>query len=65
MYISNGSVDILHKSTISYICDLKKDEYFGEIGFFSTHPRQLTIRSKEYTTCVSISKEEFIEVGYD
>ena len=37
--IDNGSVILLHKISLTYICDLNKEDYFGEIGFFSELPR--------------------------
>jgi hypothetical protein len=34
-FIVTGLVTILHKKTQTYIRDLKQDQYFGEIEFFS------------------------------
>lgn len=34
--MSNGKVAIVHKKTKTFIKDLIKDDYFGEIGFFSS-----------------------------
>ena len=38
-FITSGKVVIIHKQTVSYITDLRKDDYFGEISFFSDLPR--------------------------
>lgn len=38
-FIMGGKVAIIHKRTVSHIKDLVKDNYFGEIGFFSELPR--------------------------
>jgi CRP-like cAMP-binding protein len=55
-FITNGKVVVLHKKTGSYIHDLRKDDYFGEISFFSDLPRQATIKSRDYTDALTISK---------
>lgn len=38
-FIVKGKVTILHWETWTYIKDLVKDDYFGEIGFFSDKQR--------------------------
>lgn len=38
-FINSGKVFILHKKTMSFIRELMKDDYFGEIAFFSDLPR--------------------------
>lgn len=62
-YILNGAVDVYHKKTASYITELKKDDYFGEIGFFSDLPRQASIKAKDYTECVSLDRTGFLEIA--
>lgn len=38
-FIIKGKVTIISRKTRTYIKDLGKDDYFGEIGFFSEQPR--------------------------
>ena len=38
-FINSGRVALIHKETKTFIRDLVKDDYFGEIGFFSSLPR--------------------------
>ena len=44
---------------MSFIKELIKDDYFGEIAFFSDLPRQATIKSRDYTDVHILSKEVF------
>lgn len=38
-FIFSGKVIIMHKKTMSFVKELYKEDYFGEIGFFSDIPR--------------------------
>ena len=38
-FINSGKVVVIHKKTLSYLNELKKDDYFGEISFFSNLTR--------------------------
>lgn len=40
---------MLHKASHTFIIDLNKGDYFGEIGFFTDNPRNLSAKSREYT----------------
>ncbi|CDW76390.1 UNKNOWN [Stylonychia lemnae] len=61
-FINQGKVLVLHKKSMSFITELKKDEYFGEIGFFSDLPRQATIKSRDYTELMALDKAQFLEI---
>lgn len=45
---------------MSFIKELIKDDYFGEIGFFSDLKRQATIKSRDYTDVMILSKTSFL-----
>lgn len=62
-FIINGLVTVLHKKTQTYIKDLKQDQYFGEIGFFSEKRRQATVKSRDFTEVLELSYENFLQVA--
>ena len=64
-YIVGGKVGLIHKRTFTYIRELKKQEYFGEIGFFSDSTRTCTVRSLDFTDVLTIKKENFLEIAAD
>lgn len=58
-FIVNGLVTVLHKKTQTYIKDLKQDQYFGEIGFFSLKRRQTTVKARDFTEVLELTYESF------
>jgi len=56
-------VTVLHRKTFTYLDDLIKDEYFGEISFFSSKPRTLTVKSRDFTEVYIIDKEWFLDTA--
>jgi CRP-like cAMP-binding protein len=62
-FISSGKVFILHKKTMSFIKELIKDDYFGEIAFFSDMMRQATIKSRDYTDLLILSRGAFLKLA--
>jgi CRP-like cAMP-binding protein len=48
-FIVTGWVSVLHKDTQTYIKDLKNDDYFGEIGFFSAQTRTTTVKARDFS----------------
>ena len=53
-FIQNGRISIFHKKTKTHIKDLLKDQYFGEISFFSTLPRQTSAKARDFTDVLTI-----------
>jgi len=64
-FIVNGLATVLHKKTQTYIKDLKEDDYFGEIGFFSDKRRQATVKARDFTELLELTYEGFIETAQD
>lgn len=62
-YILSGRVAVIHKRTHSYLDDLIREEYFGEIGFFSDNPRCATIKSRDFTELFVLDADTFLEVA--
>ena len=62
-YIITGRVAVIHQKTHSYLEDLIRDEYFGEIGFFSDSPRCATVKSRDFTELFVIDSDTFLEVA--
>lgn len=62
-FIVSGFVSVLHKATQTYIKDLNKDQYFGEIGFFSEKNRQCTVKSRDFTEVLELSYNDFWQVS--
>lgn len=58
-FILTGLVTVLHKATQTYIKDLMKDQYFGEIGFFSEKTRQCTVKCRDFTEVLELTYEDF------
>jgi CRP-like cAMP-binding protein len=58
-FIVKGKVTIIHRKTRTYIHDLGKDDYFGEIGFFSEKPRQATVKSRDFTHSLVLDHDAF------
>lgn len=56
-YIIQGKVAMIHKQSHTFITDLGKDQYFGEIGVFSGQSRQLSAKSRDFTEAYRITKE--------
>lgn len=48
---------------MSFLAELRKDDYFGEISFFSTLPRQATVKSIDYTDVFTLVQDEFMEIS--
>ena len=48
---------------MTFITELRKDGYFGEISFFSDLPRQATLKSRDYTDVLTLSKQDFLDVA--
>ena len=60
-FIVKGKVAILHRKTRTYIKDLGKDGFFGEIGFFSEKPRQATAKSRDFTHLLVLDHDKFAQ----
>lgn len=58
-FIVKGKVAILHRKSRTYIKDLGKDDFFGEIGFFSEKPRQSTAKSRDFTHLLVLEHDKF------
>jgi CRP-like cAMP-binding protein len=44
-----GRVVVVHKGSRTFLRELQRDEYFGEVSFFSEQPRMATVKSKDFT----------------
>ena len=62
-FITKGTVVIMQKITHTFIKELKVDEYFGEISFFSELNRQATARSRGFCEVLSLNRASFIETA--
>ena len=60
-FIVKGKVAILHRKSRTYIKDLGKDDFFGEIGFFSEKQRQATAKSRDFTHLLVLDYDKFSE----
>jgi hypothetical protein len=55
-------VAMIHKQTHTFVIDLHKDSYFGELGFFNGEPRTLSAKSRDFTEVYRINKDDFFEI---
>ena len=58
-------VAMIHKHTHTYIIDLVKDDYFGEVGFFTDNPRLISAKSRDFTETYVIYKKDFLDIADD
>lgn len=56
---------MLHKKSHTFLIDLQKHAYFGEIGFLTDNPRMLSAKAREYTELYVISKDDFLKIAED
>ena len=62
-FIIQGKVAMIHKQTHTFITDLKKDKYFGELGFLTGEPRCLSAKSRDFTEVFMIKKDDFDSIS--
>lgn len=63
--ILSGEVEVLRQKTdgsVLTIATLGKGEYLGEMGVIDDRPRSATTRAKNDVVCMSINKEEFMDM---
>jgi CRP-like cAMP-binding protein len=56
---------MLHKASHTFLIDLNKSDYFGEIEFFTEEPRIITAKSREYTEVYAIHRKDFLRIAED
>jgi phosphoribosyl-dephospho-CoA transferase len=59
-FVVNGRVSLIHKKSKTHIIDLDQDKYFGEISFFSELTRQATVKARDFTECLILSRDDFL-----
>ena len=62
-YIIQGKVAMIHKQSHTFIKDLKKEEYFGELGMLQECPRSLTAKARDFTEVFIIRKQDFESIS--
>jgi CRP-like cAMP-binding protein len=45
--------------THTFVTDIKENSYFGELGFITGEPRCLSAKSRDFTVCLLIEKDDF------
>ena len=50
---------------MTIIFQLKKEKSFGEVSFFSERRRTCTARSSDYTDCLLINRDDFLQIAYE
>ena len=62
-YIIQGKVAMIHKQTHTFVTDLKKEQYFGELGMLQEEPRCLTAKARDFTEVYIIKKVDFEHIS--
>lgn len=62
-FINNGRVALIHKHTKTFVKDLVKDNYFGEIGFFSDIHRQISVKARDFTEVLILDRLTFLQLA--
>lgn len=57
-FVVSGLVDIYHKKSNSSFIELRKNSYFGEISFFTGHPRTASARCLVFTDLLAVERAE-------
>lgn len=66
-FILSGSIEIFHKFSLRKtetitLKNLQKGETFGEIAFFSGKARSASAKATNFTTILSLNREDFLNV---
>lgn len=56
---------MIHKQSHTFMMDLIKGDYFGEIEFFTDDPRKLSAKSRDFSEFYVIKKKNFLEIAED
>ena len=54
---------MIHKMSHTFVTDLAKDSYFGELGVLKEEPRCLSARAREFTEAYTLNKEKFYRIS--
>jgi hypothetical protein len=57
-FVVNGLVDIYHKKSNSSFTELRKNGFFGDISFFSGHPRTASARCIMFTDLLAVDRND-------
>jgi len=60
-----GRIALIHRKTFTYLVDLIKDDYFGEVAFFSSKSRTCTAKSRDFTEVFIMDKDMFLDCAKD
>jgi len=52
---------MIHRRSLTYIDELIKDDFFGELAFFSEKPRRTTVKSRDFTDCFILDRWAFLD----
>ena len=63
-FIIQGELIVMQKSTQTFITNLKVQEIFGEISFFSGAPRSVTIKSRGFSELMYLNQVDFLRTIY-
>jgi CRP-like cAMP-binding protein len=61
VFVTKGSVILLHKKSRTYIKELEVDEFMGDYAFFSDQRRKATARAKSFSEVLKLDKHDFLE----
>ena len=61
--MQNGRVSVIHRKTKTHLTDLEKDRYFGEISFFTELNRQATVKARDFTEVLILTREDFLQMA--
>lgn len=63
LYVTKGSVMMIHKKTATFIGEVGFDSFLGEVSFFTGTPRALTAKSKNFTEALSLHLADFLDLA--
>lgn len=57
--VTAGDISLFHKRTRTHIKDLKADEFFGELAFFTGQVRTATAKCRTFAEVMTLDKRDF------
>lgn len=61
-FIEKGSVELFinNDKNHTFVKKLNSGSFFGEMSFFTANPRELSIKSSDFTVLLKIKREDFL-----
>ena len=62
-FIVEGKVAMIHKASHTFLKDLKKDNFMGEIGMFKSEPRTLSAKCRDFSQIYILNGQDLFKMA--